>query len=142
MDADFSTSHEHILKGLLPSTLYHYQIVSEDENTDTYLSPDSTFTTGEAGKEEVQAYPVPYNANEPNGFGGVYFEFPLSDDYYTLMIYSLLGDLVYSVSDLSNSHIWQVVNSAGKSVNAGLYIYYVKDSNDKRITSGKLVIIR
>jgi hypothetical protein len=142
MEDDFFTAHEQTLKGLLPNFPYHYQIVSEDENTLIHRSPDSTFTTVEKEIEEIVAYPVPYNANEPNQYGGIYFEFLPSEDYYTLMIYSLLGDLVYSVSDLSNSYIWQVVNSAGKSVNAGLYIYYIKDSNDKRLASGKLVIIR
>jgi hypothetical protein len=142
MDEEFATSHERTLTGLLPNTPYHYQIVSEDENAATFLSPDSTFTTDEDKKEVVKAFPVPYNANEPNSYGGIYFEFPASEDHYTLMIYSLLGDLVYSVSDLSNNHIWQVVNSAGKSVNAGLYIYYIKDNHDTRLASGKLVIIR
>ena len=134
------SNHDQLLSGLVPLMLYHYQITSETESGQIYKSPDSTFTT--QSTVDVKAYPIPYNVNEPNQYGGINFEFPASSESYSLQIYNIAGDLVFNVHDLSQSFVWNVANSAGKEVNAGLYIYTISRGNDEKIASGKLVIIR
>jgi hypothetical protein len=91
---------------------------------------------------ELRVFPIPYNVNTPNSYGGIYFDLPDETESYTVLIYNILGDLVFRESQLSNYYIWKIENSSGKEVNAGLYIYYVKSSDGSQVASGKLVIIR
>ena len=115
-------------------------IYVEDENFGS-VTQKYTLTVREAAKE-ARVFPIPYNVNFPNDYGGIYFELPSDDESYTILIYNVMGDLIYSESQLSNSYVWKVENSSGKNVNAGIYIYYIKTSNGSQIASGKLVIIR
>jgi len=53
-----------------------------------------------------------------------------------------MAEPVFKVNDITHVYNWNLKNNAGKNVNAGLYIYYIKDKNDKKLASGKLVIVR
>lgn len=92
--------------------------------------------------EKVVAYPVPFVASNPPPCDCITFKFPTSSNAQTLLIFSVIGDLVFSVSDLSDNYDWQVVNSNGKKISPGLYLYYVQDDKGEQVASGKLVIIR
>ncbi len=141
MDNEYSTTHEKILTALIPASRYHFRIISEDQAGSIYQSTDFTFTTKE-DDNEVRAFPIPYNVNNPTSDGGIYFDLPSSADSYSLLIYNMLGDLVFNISELTSSYVWKILNSAGKEVNAGLYLYYVKDNTGSQVASGKLVIVR
>jgi hypothetical protein len=96
--------------------------------------------------EKIFAYPVPYVGSDPPLCDCINFWIPTSLNAHTLLIYSLMGDLVFSKSDLSSSYDydypWEIVNSNGKKISPGLYIYYIKDDKGEQISSGKLVIIK
>jgi hypothetical protein len=92
--------------------------------------------------EKVVAYPVPFVGSNPPPCDCINFQFPISSSAQTLLIYSVMGDLVFSISDLSDSYEWKVVNSNGKKISPGLYLYYVQDDKDEKVASGKIVIIK
>jgi len=119
---------------------HHISIHVEDGNTGS-ATQEYTLAVLEA-VNKVSVYPIPYNANTPTDYGGIKFDLPTDADSYTILIYSVMGDLIYSKSQLNSGYIWNVENGSGKEVSAGLYIYYVKSSNGSQIASGKLVIIR
>ena len=139
-ETEYETGHEIVISRLMPQTDYQYRIISEDLNGTEYIS--STFTFTVTDMENINVFPIPYNANEPPEYGGVYFDIPSRSVSNKLLIFTVVGDLVFSISDLKQSYVWKVVNSFGKDVNSGLYLYYIKDQNDNQIASGKLVIIR
>lgn len=92
--------------------------------------------------EKVVAYPIPFVGSNPPTCDCINFRFPTSSNAQTLLIFSVMGDLVFSVSDLSDNYEWKVVNSDGKKISPGLYLYYVQDDKGEQVASGKLVIIR
>ena len=143
-ELDLSTSHQQQISGLSENTTYHFQIVSENSSGIIYRSNDSVFTTlpHQVDRQNVKAYPIPYNVNTQSGTGGIYFELPSSAELYSLFIYTILGDLVYSASDLTGTYLWNATNSSGKGINAGLYLYVVKKANGDQVSSGKLIIVR
>jgi hypothetical protein len=92
--------------------------------------------------EKVVAYPIPFVGSNPPPCDCINFQFPTSSNAQTLLIFSVMGDLVFSVSDLSDNYEWKVVNSNGKKISPGLYLYYVQDDKGEQVASGKLVVIR
>jgi hypothetical protein len=46
LNSSLVTSHSVVLTGLLPSTLYHFKVMSKDTSGNGVLSNDYTFTTG------------------------------------------------------------------------------------------------
>jgi hypothetical protein len=86
---------------------------------------------------EINAYPIPYRPAQHNN-GITFLDIPENS---TLIIYNLLGEPVFKMDNISGFYNWDVKNSSGKIVNSGLYLYYFKNKN-KKISSGKLVIIR
>ncbi len=139
-DVELSSSHEQIISQLLPDTEYQFQIVSEDAQGVIHTSSVLTFTV--ENREKINVFPIPYNANTPPEYEGIYFDIPASSVSYKLSIYTSVGDLVFTTSDLRQSYVWKVVNSSGREVNAGLYIYHIVDESDNQIDTGKLVVIR
>ena len=59
-----------------------------------------------------------------------------------LNIYNLLGERVFFRKIDSNLFRWNVKNNAGREVLSGLYIYVVRDPENNKVASGKLIIIR
>jgi len=100
----------------------------------TALQQDSllTFDT------EFAVFPLPFRAAEHQGI--TFKNLPSSA---SVMIYNVLGEPVFIVRDLpARTWIWDVKNTAGKPLNAGLYIYHVMDATGNRKYSGKLVVVR
>jgi len=137
-DAKYTNEHESILKGLLPETEYHFRIISEMANGDISPRQDSTFITGSG--VNVGVFPVPFVASQVQDNEGITFvNIPESS---TIVIYNLMAEPVFKVDEITHVFNWDIKNQAGKDVSAGLYIYYIKDKNDKKLASGKLIIIR
>jgi len=137
-DDNYASIHERILRDLLPNTTYHFQIVSETAGGITSYTPDNTFTTEEASN--INVFPIPYVAGELTENDGITFvNLPASS---SISIYTLMGDLVFKVDDVTHVYTWSVKNNANNMVNAGLYIYYIKNQKGNRVDSGKLVIVR
>jgi hypothetical protein len=105
-----------------------------DEAAITVYS-DSSFIPESSA--EINAYPIPYRPTQHNN-GITFLDIPENS---TLIIYNLLGEPVFKIDNISGFYNWDVKNSSGKVVNSGLYLYYFKNKN-KKISSGKLVIIR
>jgi hypothetical protein len=143
-EIDLNSEHEQQITGLVGNTTYHFQLVSENSSGIIYRSADSVFTTlpDQVEEQAVKAYPIPYNVNTQTGLGGINFELPSSSEYYSLYIYTILGDLVYAASDLTGTYLWNVTNDAGREINAGLYLYVVKKDNGDHVSTGKLIIVR
>jgi hypothetical protein len=138
LESDYSTLHEKILRELQANTPYHYQIVSEEENGKKSYSTDSTFSTGKS--EEVIVFPIPYIDGESAENNGISFtNIPASS---TLVIYNLMGEPVFHVENITGVYTWNILNDAGKKINAGIYMYHIKNKTGKRLESGKLIIIR
>ncbi len=138
-DAELTTSHEVIISGLEPDQTYHFRIVSENASGVVVYSPDSTFTTGTAEKE-VNVFPIPYRAASTTADNGIIFaNLPAMS---TVTVYNLLGEPVFSTGAPDHIYRWDVTNNAGSKVSSGIYLYLVKDSDNKKVKSGKLIIVR
>jgi len=92
--------------------------------------------------DKVIAYPVPFVASDPPPCECITFQIPVAVESAKLLIFTIMGDLVFTASDLSNTYDWAVVNSDGRDISPGVYIYYVHDGENKQVLSGKVVIIR
>jgi hypothetical protein len=137
-DDTYLFNHERILSELLPNTTYHFQIVSQTAEGLVSYSPDYTFTTEEG--TDINVFPIPYIAGELVENDGITFvNLPVSS---SISIYNLIGDLIFKAENLTHVYTWPVKNNANNMVNAGLYIYYVKDESGNRVDSGKLIIVR
>jgi len=105
-----------------------YDISSITFNMDTSTTPSTPET-------EVFAYPTPINlADDPNAK----ITFQNVPDKATVLIYNMLGELVYKVEDVP--YEWDIKNESGKAIYPGVYLYYVKSGGKKR--TGKLVIVK
>jgi len=139
VEKDYGLVHQRTLSELVSETEYQYKIISESVSGTLYTSEVYSFVAGE--QAEINVFPIPYNMNNPPAYGGVYFDIPSTGEPVTLQIYTAVGDLVYRISDLRQSYIWNIQNNAGREVNAGLYLYQITGRDENKIASGKLVII-
>ncbi len=135
-DADFAWNHTALLRELEENTIYHYRIVSKNENEKLSFSPDSTFTTGSAS-DKVNVFPVPY-CSAQNSAGIQFTNIPEDGQ---VLIYTLGGDLLYKHNYSGTYTWWNVKNQAGKRAASGIYLYVIKNSAQKKKASGKLIII-
>jgi len=139
VDEQYVTEHKVLLENLESNQLYHFQIVSTDSNGIIFTTTDSTFETGSLSKE-INVFPIPYRVYHPEDGPGVYFSnLPVSSQ---LLIYNLQGELVFRKINLNHIFLWTVINNADRAVHTGVYMYVVRDKNNKKISSGKLIIIR
>ncbi|NOX36447.1 MAG: hypothetical protein GXO78_02840 [Calditrichaeota bacterium] len=137
-DSVFTTEHQALLTDLEPNQTYYYRIVSQTVTGELIFSEQKTFTTGEV--EGVNVFPIPFQAGGDANHQAIHFvNLPIGG---VLNIYNLLGELVYNRKIDSRIYRWNVKNSAGKSVLSGLYIYVVRDSENNKVASGKLIIVR
>ncbi len=137
-DATYSTSHQQQLAGLKANTTYHFRIISESADGSITYSADSVFVTGREG--DVNVFPLPYQASLDTQGKGIFFtNLPVSAH---IVIYNLLGEPVFRKDDVSTLFRWPVVNNAEKPLSSGLYLYVVKDADNKKTASGKIVIVR
>lgn len=139
-DATFIEEHIHVLNALEPETVYHFRVVSQDENGRITYSEASTFTTGSAASE-IKVFPLPYRKSDPQHSQGIFFV-NLPEDA-EIVIFNLLGEVVFRKNEIEDRLFrWDVKNNAGNEARSGLYLYIVKDSENAKKSSGKLVIVR
>jgi hypothetical protein len=137
-DTLLNKSHFHILENLTPNTTYLYQTVVIDSVDTYYYSEYYTFTTGDLG--DINVFPNPYRAGEYQQNDFINFTgLPVNS---SIQIFNLLGEPVFRKNEVTNIYRWKAVNDHNKSVQSGLYLYVVKDQDNKKLASGKLVIIR
>lgn len=140
MEDAYTTDHDHLLSGLAEHTSYHFRIVSESIDGNKAFSADSVFTTGANSGDAVNVFPIPYQQSEDIDGNGISFtNLPVNAK---LNVYNLLGEPVYKKDELSITYRWNVENNAGKKLSSGLYMYVINNENNKKITSGKLIIVR
>lgn len=130
--------HFHLLENLTPNSEYIYQTVMTDSMGNEYLSRILTFTTGELG--EINVFPNPYRAGEftQNDF----INFTGLPEKASIRIFNLMGEPVFSIDEVTSIYRWRTVNNHEKNVQSGIYLYVIKDQDNKKIASGKIVIIR
>jgi len=139
LEDDFSNEHQQILENLEENQTYHFRIVSAGMDGRLSFTQDSTFTTGSASTE-INVFPIPYQSNDEDNLGGIHFtNLP---EKGKLTIFNLLGEPVYKMDELSVIFKWTAVNNAGHKVSSGIYLYVVLDSHNKKLGSGKLIIVR
>ena len=107
----------------------------------TLFDIDSTILLSSTQSQDttIYAYPIPFNSNLD---GHEHIEFSGLSDGQTISIYDLLGRYVYKNSDPNIPFKWDVLNNAGVKINSGIYIYIIKDEEENKVTSGKLIVIR
>jgi hypothetical protein len=88
---------------------------------------------------EITAYPIPFVLSKSSVKYITFRNMPVSSK---LVIYNLLGEPVFSTTVTTESYLWYINNNSGSYVLSGLYFYYIKDSRDKILKSGKLIVIR
>lgn len=136
-EQEFSTEHSFTLKNLEPNQTYHFRIVSLDQSGNVVINPDSVFSTG-VQVEGINVFPIPFRIGDAESGDGIYFTNLGSSA--TIMIFNLLGELVFKQEVHSPVFRWDIKNQAQKEVHSGLYIYHVK--TEHKTYRGKLIIIR
>lgn len=140
MEDGFSQDHSQLLTGLAEQTEYHFRIVSESTDGNKSFSADSVFVTGTNSGELVNVFPIPYQESKDIDNNGISFtNLPANA---MLKIYNLLGEPVYKIDEINSTFRWNVENNAGKKLSSGLYMYVINDQNNKKVTSGKLIVVR
>ncbi len=137
-NSSYTMEHTHVVSNLNPNTIYIFQAVGVDSSGEEYLSLLQTFETG--SESNVNVFPNPYTAGEyPENDVVSFSNIPEGS---TIQIYNFLGEPVFKQKDVNNFYRWAAVNDHNEEVQAGLYLYVVKGSDNKKLTSGKIVIIR
>ncbi len=139
IEESLTTSHQHILQNLQQNATYHFRIVSLDENQKANYSQDSVFTTGES-EDKINVFPIPWRAENTDNSDGIFFT--NLQPGYKIMIYNLAGEPVYNDESLGYTYKWNVNNKSGKHVSSGLYLYIIKSNKNKKLASGKIIVIR
>ena len=136
IDEDYVETHTAVLTDLNDATKYHFRIVSKDSDNFTWFSQDSTFETGIVS-DKINAFPIPFRRSE--GGEGIYFtNLPENGE---VQIYTLAGNIIFRKNNMSPFLIWNARNKSGKKIGSGLYLYVIKNSSNKKVASGKLIII-
>lgn len=137
---ELKINHQHIIEDLKPGTKYQYQAAAINANDNLYLSKIYTFqTASETG--EINVFPNPFKPNQIPEHEFIYIT--NMPEGSSLSIYNMLGEPVYLDSDNSERiYRWKAVNKNLEPVQSGLYIYIIKDRDNKKLASGKIVIIR
>ncbi|MBO7432082.1 MAG: T9SS type A sorting domain-containing protein [Elusimicrobia bacterium] len=99
------------------------------------LSKNKTYDT-------ITVYPVPYKPNSSGRYGGDGIYFTNVDEGTNIKIFNVAGEKVFEKTiDNSGDFLWNVKNSAGNNITSGIYFYYIKTSDGKKV-KGKLAIER
>lgn len=131
-------SHSIILSGLDSKTEYRFRALSKDSSGYKHISGIQSLTTGLAG--EISVFPNPYRAGAHPENDVIHFaNLP---EGTTVSIFNLLGEPIFNIQDQSDLFRWDAKNNQQKDVQSGLYIYLLKDADNRKIESGKIVIIR
>lgn len=91
----------------------------------------------------ISVYPVPYKPNSGGRYGGDGIYFLGVTEGANIKIFNIAGEKVFEKNVLGqdNLFIWNAKNNAGNNIASGIYFYYIKTSEGKKI-KGKLAIER
>ncbi len=101
------------------------------------------FTVGvaEVEEDEVNVFPVPYKANDPQHTDGI--SFINLENGSRITVYNMLGEVVFRTDKLYEPIFrWDVKNNAQKEIRSGLYLYVIINNQKKRYASGKIIVVR
>ena len=117
------------------------KLIFKVKNYPGFYDIDSTILISSIHSQDttIYAYPSPFNSNKD---GHEHIEFSGLSDGQTISIYDLLGRYVYKNSAPDIPFKWDVHNNSGAEINSGIYIYIIKDKEENKVTSGKLIVIR
>ncbi len=136
-DSKYTTKHAQILPGLLENSTYSYRIVSQDVNGQISYSENLTFTTGVMSN--INVFPIPYRKSARSEIDGIFFaNLP---ERSQISIYNLLGEPVFRSQRVDSFFRWELRNDSGSQVKSGVYLYIIKNQNNEKINSGKIIII-
>ncbi|MGD9899905.1 MAG: gliding motility-associated C-terminal domain-containing protein [Calditrichaceae bacterium] len=136
-DSKYMTEHAQVLPGLRENSTYSYRIVSEDVNGQISYSANLTFTTGVTSA--INVFPIPYRKSERSEIDGIFFaNLP---ERSQISIYNLLGEPVFKSQRVDSFFRWELRNDSGSHVKSGVYLYIIKNQNNEKINSGKIIII-
>ncbi len=124
----------------------HFYLNGEDKG---YLTvPSKSFAStqklsGNTTSEKISVYPVPFKPNSGGKYGGDGIYFDGVKDGTNIKIFNIAGEKVFekTVSDSNELFVWDAKNNAGSNIASGIYIYYIKTSDGKKV-KGKLAIER
>ncbi len=106
------------------------------------FSSSSNLIKGGENKK-ISVYPVPYKPQSGGKYdaNGISFLGVANGD--NIKIFNVAGEKVFeeTVSITDNLFVWNSKNNAGKEVASGIYFYYIKTTDGKKI-KGKLAIER
>ncbi|OGS28064.1 MAG: hypothetical protein A2297_04465 [Elusimicrobia bacterium RIFOXYB2_FULL_48_7] len=140
-DSSPVTSHSAALSGLTAGTVYHYRVISRDPSSNESVSTDNTFTTTglpAAINTSANAYPNPVTLSS-----GQQAKFRITGaSGGEVSIYTLSGRKVRNITAGAGATdaSWDLCNSGGEKIKAGLYVYKIADAGGTR--SGKIVLTR
>ncbi len=134
----YGTAHRLVLSGLDENSDYVVRAAAVDSAGQDYFSQLFHVQTKAAG--EINVFPNPYRAGRYPDDDVIHFaNLPEGG---SITVYNFLGEPVFQQKETSSFFTWKVVNNAGRQVQAGLYIWVVKDAQNRKIKSGKIAIIR
>ena len=134
----YETEHVLVISNLNPNSVYSFQAAGFDTSGEEFLSAIQTFET--SSESAVNVFPNPYTAGKyPENDVVNFTNLP---DGASLQIYNLLGEPVFSQKNINHIYRWNTTNDHDDNVQAGLYLYVIKGADNKKLTSGKIVIIR
>ena len=134
----FTTQHRMVISGLDENSDYVLRATGTDSVGATYQSQLFHVQTKAAG--EINVFPNPYRAGRYPEDDVIHFaNLPEGG---SVSVYNFLGEPVYQKKGISSFFTWKAVNNSGRQIQAGLYIWVIKDAQNKKVKSGKIVIIR
>ena len=90
-------------------------------------------------ENKIFAYPIPLRPHQGGATEITFTNLPVGGK---LLIYDLLGYLVYQTDIESTTQPWRTRNQHGKWVRSGVYLYVVQDEKGEKVKSDKVIIIR
>ncbi len=98
--------------------------------------------SNKAPTEKIMVYPVPYKPNSSGRYGGEGIYFSGVDEGTDIQIFNVAGEKVFETTvEEADEFLWNAKNNAGNSISSGIYFYYIKTSEGRKV-KGKLAIER
>ncbi|MCR4662843.1 MAG: gliding motility-associated C-terminal domain-containing protein [Endomicrobiaceae bacterium] len=92
--------------------------------------------------EKISVYPVPYKPNSGGRYGGDGIHFTNVTEGTNIKIFNVAGEKVFEQTlDSSDDFLWNAKNNAGNNIASGIYFYYIKTPDGKKV-KGKLAVER
>ena len=146
LQSDPVTNHSVLLTNLQTEIPYYISGLALDaqgnvvatQDTSFFIKGDSVIVPVDSLPETpIIAFPNPVRQEH----GGVYFDG--IEAGMTVFVFNLVGEMIWSSKGTDNKRLfWNVRTTSGEMISSGIYIYVVKDKNEKKRASGKIVVLR